>query len=208
MPREVRERQMLDAAVAVFARRGYRAASMDEIAELAGASKPLVYLYLHSKEDLFSACIRREAEALISAVRGAVDRGAPADRRLWDGLRGFFAHTAAHPDGWAVLHCQARTHGEPFALEVAALRQQLVDVVTRLITETAEDGGCTAPLPETEVSGLAHALVGAAESLAGWSNERDGAAPSERETAATLMNFAWSGLENLANGRRWAPVGA
>ncbi|WP_435878770.1 TetR/AcrR family transcriptional regulator [Streptomyces klenkii] len=207
MPREVRERQMLDAAVAVFARRGYRAASMDEIAELAGASKPLVYLYLHSKEDLFSACIRREAEALISAVRGAVDRGAPADRRLWDGLRGFFAHTAAHPDGWAVLHCQARTHGEPFALEVAALRQQLVDVVTRLITETAEDGGCTAPLPETEVSGLAHALVGAAESLAGWSNERDGAA-SEQETAATLMNFAWSGLENLANGRRWAPVGA
>ncbi len=207
MPREVRERQMLDAAVAVFARRGYRAASMDEIAELAGASKPLVYLYLNSKEDLFSACIRREAEALMAAVRAAVDPGAPADRRLWNGLRGFFAHTAAHPDGWAVLHCQARTHGEPFALEVGALRQQLVDVVTQLITETAADGGCTVPLPETEVAGLAHALVGAAESLAGWSNERDGA-PSEQETAATLMNFAWTGLENLAHGRRWAPVAA
>ncbi|MFF4217286.1 TetR/AcrR family transcriptional regulator [Streptomyces nondiastaticus] len=206
MPREVRERQMLDAAVAVFARRGYRAASMDEIAELAGASKPLVYLYLNSKEDLFSACIRREAEALIAAVRAAVDPGTPADRRLWDGLRGFFAHTAAHPDGWAVLHCQARTHGEPFALEVAALRRRLVDVVTQLITETAADGGCTAPLPETEVAGLAHALVGAAESLAGWSNERDGAAASE--TAATLMNFAWTGLENLSHGRRWVPVGA
>ncbi|WP_437113632.1 TetR/AcrR family transcriptional regulator [Streptomyces roseoverticillatus] len=208
MPREVRERQMLDAAVAVFARRGYRAASMDEIAELAGASKPLVYLYLNSKEDLFSACIRREAEALIAAVRAAVDPGAPADRRLWNGLRGFFAHTAAHPDGWAVLHCQARTHGEPFALEVGALRQQLVDVVTQLITETAADGGCTAPLPETEVAGLAHALVGAAESLAGWSNERDGAASSEQETAATLMNFAWTGLENMAHGRRWIPIGA
>ncbi|WP_372504858.1 TetR/AcrR family transcriptional regulator [Streptomyces telluris] len=206
MPREVRERQMLDAAVAVFARRGYRAASMDEIAELAGASKPLVYLYLHSKEDLFSACIRREAEALIAAVQAAVDPGAPADRRLWNGLRGFFAHTAAHPDGWAVLHCQARTHGEPFALEVAALRQRLVDVVTRLITETAEAGGCTEPLPEVEVAGLAHALVGAAESLAGWSNERDGTGSCERRTAETLMNFAWTGLENLRNGRRWAPA--
>ncbi|MEV7895450.1 helix-turn-helix domain-containing protein, partial [Streptomyces cyaneofuscatus] len=54
MPRAVRERQMMDAAVQTFGQRGYRAASMDEIAELAGVSKPLVYLYLHSKEDLFS----------------------------------------------------------------------------------------------------------------------------------------------------------
>ncbi|MYR57306.1 TetR family transcriptional regulator, partial [Streptomyces sp. SID625] len=64
MPRAVREQQMLDAAVRIFGRRGYRAASMDEIAELAGVSKPLVYLYLNSKDDLFSACIRREAAAL------------------------------------------------------------------------------------------------------------------------------------------------
>ncbi|ARZ69365.1 TetR/AcrR family transcriptional regulator [Streptomyces sp. HU2014] len=206
MPREVRERQMVDAAVEVFARRGYRTASMDEIAELAGASKPLVYLYLNSKEDLFSACIRREAEALITAVRAAVDPAAPADRRLWNGLRAFFAHTAAHPDGWAVLHCQARSHGEPFALEVAALRQRLVDVVTQLIADTARDGGCTAPLPGEEVTGLAHALVGAAESLAGWSNGLTGSGRSDREAAETLMNLAWAGLGNLANGRRWAPA--
>ena len=53
VPRAVREQQMLDAAVLTFARRGYAAASMDEIAEAAGVSKPLVYLYLNSKEDLF-----------------------------------------------------------------------------------------------------------------------------------------------------------
>ncbi|MBT2387231.1 TetR/AcrR family transcriptional regulator [Streptomyces sp. ISL-11] len=202
MPREVRERQMLDAAVEVFARRGYRAASMDEIAELAGASKPLVYLYLNSKEELFSTCIRREAEALMTAVRAAVDPAAPADRRLWNGLRAFFAHTAAHPDSWAVLHCQARTHGEPFALEIAALRQQLVDVVTHLIADTAR-GGCGRTLPDREAAGLAHALVGAAESLAGWSNDRTDEAPPERDPAETLMNLAWAGLENLMNGRGW-----
>ncbi|MCD9144823.1 TetR/AcrR family transcriptional regulator [Streptomyces albireticuli] len=206
MPREVRERQMVDAAVEVFARRGYRTASMDEIAELAGASKPLVYLYLNSKEDLFSACIRREAEALIAAVQAAVDPAAPADRRLWNGLRAFFAHTAAHPDGWAVLHCQARSHGEPFALEVAALRQRLVDVVTRLIADTAREGGCAVPLPGEEVAGLAHALVGAAESLAGWSNGLTGSGRSDRAAAETLMNLAWAGLGNLTNGRRWAPA--
>lgn len=77
MPRAVREQQMLDAAVLTFARRGYRAASMDEIAEVAGVSKPLVYLYLNSKEELFSAVIRREAAALAEAVRAAVEPGCP-----------------------------------------------------------------------------------------------------------------------------------
>jgi AcrR family transcriptional regulator len=87
MPRAVRERQMLDAAVRVFGERGYRAASMDDIAELAGVSKPLVYLYLNSKEELFSACIQRESAALIAAVRAGVSGGEGADRQLWDGLR-------------------------------------------------------------------------------------------------------------------------
>src|SRR3954449_2318740 len=101
MPRAVREQQMLDAAVQIFGQRGYMAASMDEIAELAGVSKPLVYLYLNSKEDLFTACIRREARALTEAVRAAVGSGLPADRQLWDGLRAFFGHTAQNPDGWS-----------------------------------------------------------------------------------------------------------
>src|SRR6478609_2727749 len=103
---------MLDAAVATFARRGYRAASMDEIAEAAGVSKPLVYLYLNSKDELFSACIRREAESLTAAVRDAVEVGAPPEGQLWSGLLGFFEHTAAHPDGWTILYSQARTVGE------------------------------------------------------------------------------------------------
>ncbi len=205
MPREVRERQMLDAAVEVFARRGYSAASMDEIAELAGASKPLVYLYLNSKEDLFSACIRREAEALMAALKAASEPDAPADARLWNGLRAFFAHTAEHPSGWAVLSCQARTHGEPFAVVVAELRQEIIRLVTGLIAATAAAAGRTDPPAGHEASGLAHALVGAAESLACWANARGDAVSSAQETAATLMNIAWTGLENLMNGHRWAP---
>ncbi|CAM5504803.1 HTH-type transcriptional regulator BetI [Streptomyces tendae] len=85
MPRAVREQQMLDAAVSVFGRHGYMAASMDEIAELAGVSKPLVYLYLNSKDDLFSACISREARALTEAVRAGVRPGLSADGQLWSG---------------------------------------------------------------------------------------------------------------------------
>ncbi|POX56444.1 TetR family transcriptional regulator [Streptomyces sp. Ru71] len=203
MPRAVREQQMLDAAVRIFGRRGYMAAAMDDIAELAGVSKPLVYLYLNSKEDLFTAVIRREAGALTEAVRAAVDPRLPADRQLWDGLLAFFTHTARHPDAWSVLHLQARTHGEPFATEVAARRAELVAVVTRLIALAARDAHRNPDLPEEEVAGLAEALVGAAESLAARANATDGV--SARQSAATLMNFAWSGLGNLMTGRRWSP---
>ncbi|MEU2562824.1 TetR/AcrR family transcriptional regulator [Streptomyces longispororuber] len=202
MPRAERERQMLDAAVRTFGQRGYRAASMDEIAELAGVSKPLVYLYLNSKEELFTACIRREAAALTRAVRGAVAPG-PADRQLWDGLRAFFEHTGRHPDGWAVLHSQARTVGEPFAAEVNALRAELVAFVTALLAAAAREAHQDPSLPDREVAGLAHALVGAAESLAGWANADPDV--SAREVAATLMNFAWAGLGDLMEGRRWSP---
>ena len=206
MPREVRERQMLDAAVAGFARHGYQAASMDDIAEAAGVSKPLVYLYLKSKEELFMACIRREAAALFEAVRdGTRERDVPADRQLWNGLCAFFAHTFAHPDGWSVLY-RARTGGEPFAGEVEAMRVQLTELVTGLLANAARDSECDAKRPaEREVSGLAHALVGAAESLAEWANGREEDPPSAKETAATLMNFSWVGLERLMNGARWKP---
>ncbi|WP_427921889.1 TetR/AcrR family transcriptional regulator [Streptomyces sp. cg40] len=205
MPRAVREQQMLDAAVRTFGQRGYMAASMDEIAELAGVSKPLVYLYLNSKEDLFTACIRREGQALTEAVRAGVDTRLPADRQLWDGLRAFFTHTAQHPDGWSVLHLQARTHGEPFAAEVAALRAELVAFVTELIAVTAREAhrDRDPDLAEREVAGLAEALVGAAESLAAWSNATPGV--TAKQTAATLMNFAWAGLGNLMEGRPWSP---
>ncbi|MEW2050501.1 TetR/AcrR family transcriptional regulator [Streptomyces sp. NPDC005476] len=203
MPRAVREQQMLDAAVETFGRRGYMAASMDEIAELAGVSKPLVYLYLNSKEDLFTACIRREAKALVAAVRTGVRTDLPADRQLWDGLLAFFAHTAEHPHAWSVLHLQARTHGEPFAAEVAAMREEIVAFVTQLIVVAAREAHRDPDLPEREVAGLAEALVGAAESLAAWANTADGT--TARQAAATLMNFAWAGLGNLMNNRPWSP---
>ncbi len=203
MPRAVREQQMLDAAVRIFGRRGYMAASMDEIAELAGVSKPLVYLYLNSKEDLFTACIRREAAALTQAVRAGVRPELPADRQLWDGLLAFFAHTIEHPDAWSVLHLQARTHGEPFAAEVAAMREEIVAFATRLIAVAAREAHQDPDLPEHEVAGLAEALMGAAESLAAWANATPGT--TARQAAATLMNFAWAGLGNLLEGRSWTP---
>ncbi|MDT0613553.1 TetR/AcrR family transcriptional regulator [Streptomyces lancefieldiae] len=203
MPRAVREQQMLDAAVRIFGQRGYTAASMDEIAELAGVSKPLVYLYLNSKEDLFTACIRREARALTEAVRAGVRPDLSADGQLWTGLRAFFTHTARNADAWAVLHLQARTHGERFAAEVTAMREEIVAFVTQLITAAARDVHRDPHLSEGEAAGLAEALVGAAESLADWAGTTEGV--TAKQAAATLMNFAWAGLGDLMTGRPWSP---
>ncbi|MGW0121576.1 TetR/AcrR family transcriptional regulator [Streptomyces sp. NPDC003327] len=195
---------MLDAAVRTFARHGYQTASMDEIAELAGVSKPLVYLYLHSKEELFTACIRREAEALLGAVAEAVgDADAPPDERLWAGLLAFFSYAAEHPDAWAVLSRQARTQGEPFATEATRMRDEITEFVAGLIGEAARAAHGAADITERDVAALAQALVGSAESLATWANGTPGV--TAREAAATLMNFAWSGLGNLMKSERWSP---
>ncbi|MEU8621284.1 TetR/AcrR family transcriptional regulator [Streptomyces sp. NPDC048623] len=179
---------MMDAAVLTFGRRGYQAASMDEIAELAGVSKPLVYLYLHSKEELFTSCIRREAEALLGVVAAAVEGDGPAEERLWAGVLAFFRHTAGHPDAWAVLSRQARAQGEPFATEAERMRERIAGYVARLIAAAAP-GPCDA-------EGLAQALVGAAESLANWANGRRAEVPPER-AAETLMGLVWRGLVSL-----------
>ncbi|MEV6330806.1 TetR/AcrR family transcriptional regulator [Streptomyces sp. NPDC051909] len=179
---------MMDAAVRTFGRRGYQATSMDEIAELAGVSKPLVYLYLHSKEELFTACIRRESEALLRVVADAVEGDGPAEERLWAGVLAFFTHTAERPDAWAVLSRQARAQGEPFATEAERMRERIIAYVGRLIAAAARE--------PCDAEGLAQALVGAAESLANWANGQSGVSPER--AAGTLMGLAWRGLADLA----------
>ena len=57
VPRERREREILDVAGAIFARVGYHSAPMDEIADSAGVSKPMIYAYFASKEGLYLAYI-------------------------------------------------------------------------------------------------------------------------------------------------------
>lgn len=61
VPRDVRERQIVALAEALFLERGYQGASMEELARRAGVSKPIVYDLVGSKEQLFDACVARAA---------------------------------------------------------------------------------------------------------------------------------------------------
>ncbi|SBT53702.1 TetR/AcrR family transcriptional regulator [Micromonospora narathiwatensis] len=200
LPRAVREQQMLDAAVRVFSRRGFHAASMDEIADDAGISKPMVYAYLGTKEELFVACLHREGTRLMAAIAGAAAADLPADERLWRGLRAFFGFVGAHRDGWAVLYRQARG-SQPFAAELAAMRNRLVEVVAGMLDHALRARGREVSATDLEV--VAYALVGASESLADWLADHPEADPER--TAGRMMNVAWLGADQLLRGATWHP---
>lgn len=200
LPRAIREQQMLDAAVRVFSKRGFHAASMDEIAEQAGISKPMVYAYLGAKEDLFIACLRREAFRLIEAVTSAVAGGLPPDEQLWRGLRAFFGFVGAHRDGWTVLYRQARGQ-EPFSGEVAAMRARMAEAIAVLLGRAVAAVGHQAS--ESDLETMAYALVGASESLADWLVDHPAEDPER--AASRMMNIAWLGADQLLHGATWRP---
>jgi AcrR family transcriptional regulator len=200
LPREVRERQILEAAVKVFSANGYHNASMDEISEVAGVSKPMIYAYLGAKEDLFAACIHREAANLLDAVARGVPTHVPPDMQLWHGLRAFFDYVGEQRDGWQVLHRQAISQGGPFSEELLAMREQAISLVDTLLVRAATKKG----LDEHATESLAAALVGAAESLADWWLDHPdvpGGAVANR-----LMNLAWMGFGDLLEGNTWSPA--
>lgn len=197
VPRAIREQQMLDAAVQVFAQRGYHAASMDEVAEASGVSKPMLYLYHGSKEELFVSCIRREADRLLDRMTTAVEQATTFEQRFAFGIEAFFTYVTEHSDSWRVLYFQGRTLGPPFTDEIDRARHAIIDVVTGLVG--GRDAG-KGPGPAAE--SIAYALVGAGDALAEW-------APRAGEDAsgatARLMNIVWLGLERYLAGEHWEP---
>ncbi len=218
---------MLDAATAVFSRAGFQHASMDEIARRAGVSKPMVYLYLGSKEDLFIACLRREGARMLEAIVDAVAPWQPAapDEQLWQGLSAFFAFVGAHRDGWSVLYRQARAQ-QPFAAELAAMRSRMVEVLAGLLGRAVASDGRPAGQPDGRPAGqqagqpagqpagqqapadsieiLAVTLVGAAESVADWLVDRPEDDPEE--AATRVMDIVWLGTRELLRGGTWRPA--
>lgn len=197
---------MLDAAVEIFSERGFHGASMDDIADRAGVSKPLLYLYLGSKEETFSACVARETDQLVEALGAAIGDD-PADQkdpahRLWQGLTAFFTFVAEHRSGWVVLYQQARSHNEAVAEQLARVREGIISAVTDLVLDAMTPGEeCDAR--RREASAIAYALVGAADALAEWAITVPDESP--RTTARRLMNIVWIGLERGGAGERFKP---
>lgn len=203
LPRGEREQQMVDCAIRVFAQRGYSAASVEEIADAAGVSKPLVYLYLGSKEGLFLACLHREEQRLVAAFQDAAKDGGTSELRLWAGLRAFFGFVADHRDSWAVLHRQAPGLGVAISEEIARARASVLTEVQTLVREGMALSPGPANLGETDAAFVAHALVGAADSLTDWMEHHPEESPDR--VTQRLMGMMWVGMRQVLGGEVWLP---
>lgn len=198
---EERRTGILDAALAVFSRSGYHAASIDDIAKEAGVSKALIYEHFASKQELYADLIARNARELSQRVAAAlvgveVESGVG---RLATGLEAFFAFVEERRDAWRMLF---RDAADP---ETAAVLDRMVDQVTVEVTDLmALDPGAR-ELHRGDQSALrllAEMLVGGVQSMANWWADHP-EVPRE-QMLEIAMDFAWLGLERLSRGERWS----
>lgn len=201
LPRAEREEQMVAAATTIFATRGFNAASMDDIAEASGITKPMLYAYFDSKEGLFLACVEKGSSALRARVREAA-LGAPTPQEaLYAGLVAVMRFVEDNDELWAVLYPHGPGSGGTFAEAAARAHDEMSALLAELMTMLATSRGVDAEVA-LESEPLAHALTGATIAVGSWSRGRD--EPAELH-ALRLMNFAWMGLGEMIEGELWMP---
>lgn len=187
MSRAERERQILDAAVAVFGERGYQSASMDVVAERVGVTKPVLYAHFGSKEGLLLACIARARGELLEVITTAAASAHGPEEMLRRGTLAFFEYLERRQPAWTLLHSESTVAGE--ALE--GIRAQQTDFIAALLAAQAPDAD-----PQ-RLAGWAQVIVGACERLALWrGSERT--VTSEQATEF-LMDLVWTGLSAVGS---------
>lgn len=177
---------MLDAAVQMFSANGYHETSMDAIAAEAQISKPMLYLYYGSKEELFGACLSREMGRFIDAVRADIDLRVSPRELLRRTILSVLHYIDAHRASWIVLYTQA-TSSQAFAHTVREGRGRIIDLVARLL-----ETGTRNPVPGSDFHTMAVALVGAGEAVAAQVSAGDA---DVDEAAELLINLFWRGLK-------------
>lgn len=192
LPRRVREQQLIDAAVSVFSRGEYHTVSVEEIAVAAGTSKPTVYHYLGSKEGIFTACVNREMERLVEAVRAAV-RVPPHstdEDPLRQGMRAFFGFVIDNRESWTVLYRRAAAQGQPFAGETLRMRDRVTAEMADLITTCTR--GVYGDMDSKDAQLLARVAVSTADAFADWVLDHPDEDPDTM--AGYVTELTWSHL--------------
>ncbi len=184
---DARRDQILNVAIEVFGRGDYFGASMNDIAEAAGVTKPVVYQHFASKSDLYRALLDEVGTRLIASITEATAPAADGKERTKLGFSAYFRWVADHHDQFMLLFGgSARNNGE-FADQLQTITDQAAEAIAPLI-----DAEVDADARNT----LAHALIGLAEGA----SRRLIAVDSEfdpDEIAAQVSALAWAGLRAL-----------
>ena len=189
MTGQERREQLLDVGRAVFAERGFDAATVEEIAERARVSKPIVYTHFGGKEGLFAVVVDREVQQLLSRITTALD--APHPREALDrAAEAFLSYVEEEQDGFRILVRDApaaATRTGTYASLIGDIAANVEDLLAQEFGLRGYDRKL-APL-------YARALVGMVALVGEW--WLDAGKPKRSEVRAHLVNLAWNGLGAL-----------
>jgi AcrR family transcriptional regulator len=183
-----RREQLLEIGREVFADKGYEAASIEEIAQRANVSKPVVYEHFGGKEGLYAVVVDREVRSLLDRVTNALDADHPRVK-LEQAAHAFLTYVQEEPGGFRILlrDTPAVSGSGTFASLIGDIAARVEYVLEEEFKERGFDVKL-APL-------YSRALVGMIALVGQW--WLDAEKPGRDVVAAHLVNLAWKGLSHL-----------
>jgi AcrR family transcriptional regulator len=149
-----RREQVLDVALVVFARSGFHGASMNDIADAAGVTKPVLYQHFDSKRDLYGALLDEVGARLLNSIAKAAAEASDGRSRTELGYRAYFRWVAEDHDAFRLLFGSGALRDDEFTIAIREITEQAARAVAPMID---------VDIPEEHRRTLAHALVGLAE---------------------------------------------
>ena len=135
MPRSERRAQLLDAAQAVFVQSGYHAAAMDEIADRAGVSKPVLYQHFPGKLDLYLALLDKHCDTLESLVRAALEVGGDNELRVERTVAAYFEFVTSEGAAFRMVFESDLTSVPQVRARLDAVEMNCAEAIAEVIAE-------------------------------------------------------------------------
>ncbi len=185
LPRPARRRQLLGAAQEVFVAHGYHAAAMDEIAERAGVSKPVLYQHFPGKLELYLALLDESAYELVAIVKAALSSTADNKQRVPATFKAFFDFVASG-DAFRLVFESDLSNEPAVRARLEATMQDCAEMVSQSIHS---DAG----LDDAEAHLLGMALVGMAQVSSRYWLSTGQAIPKDA-AEQLIARLAWRGI--------------
>ncbi|MGH3913565.1 MAG: TetR/AcrR family transcriptional regulator [Pseudonocardiaceae bacterium] len=186
MPRDERRAQLLAAATEVFVNHGYHATVMDDIAEHAGVSKPVLYQHFPGKLELYLALLERHADELVRRVLGAIDETHDNAQRVRSAVGAYFDFVDGDGEAFRLVF-ESDLCNQP---EVQAVVERAnIACVEAIAQAVVADVG----LDTDRARLVAVGVVGVSEHSARYWLAHRRQVPKE-EAVALTASLAWKGL--------------
>jgi len=186
LPRPARRRQLLGAAQEVFVAQGYHAAAMDDIADRAGVSKPVLYQHFPGKLELYLALLDESADELVAIVREALSSTTDNKQRVPATFRAFFDYVGTSGEAFRLVFESDLSNEPAVRARLERTMRECAEMVSQFIREDAGVGDAEAHL-------LGMALVGMAQVSSRYWLSTDRAIG--KDAAEDLLSrLAWRGI--------------